>query len=303
MKRGSAVFFVSISALLWGSTAAVAKLLLKNLDNLQILPAICLFSAVFLFIMVVIRKKLHVIAGYRFKDYIYFAWMGFLGVFLYTFLLYKALSLMPAQEAFIINYLWPVMVVIFSAIVLKEKFTPRKIAGMAVSFLGIFIVISKGDLTGLKFDSPAGILSAVSGAVCYGLFSALEKKHGYEKISSIMFYYFFSFIYSLAAVLWFSEFPSLGLKQLAGLAWLGAFVNGLSTVCWFLALKYGDTARISNIILVTPFMSLIYIQVLLGERVLLPSITGLFVIVAGIIVQNLKPGDSSRGDSSRGDES
>jgi len=55
-----------------------------------------------------------------------------------------------------------------------------------------------------------------------------------------------------------------------------------------LALKHGDTAKISNLIFMTPFLSLIYIHFLLGEKVLLLSIVGLVFIVAGILIQSIR---------------
>lgn len=57
---------------------------------------------------------------------------------------------------------------------------------------------------------------------------------------------------------------------------------------WLLALKYGDTAKISNLIFITPFLSLVYIYFLLGEKILLSSVIGLVLIVLGIVIQSFK---------------
>jgi len=279
---------VLLSALLWGSTAAVVKILLVNLDTFQLLLMVSLFCSTSLFIVVLLQKKLPIIKAYKAKDYHTFALMGLIGIFLYTLLLYRGLSLMSAQEAFIINYLWPVMVMVFSALILKEKLTFKKIAGITISFFGIFVVISKGNLLSLRFDSPLGITCIITGAVLYGLFSVLDKKHDYEKVTSIMFYYAFCFIYTLAAVLLFSKIPAITFQQFLGLLWLGGIVNGISTIFFLLSLKLGDTVKMSNVVLVTPFISLVYIRVMTGEQILLPSVIGLIIIVSGILVQTLR---------------
>ena len=76
------------------------------------------------------------------------------------------------------------------------------------------------------------------------------------------------------------------MRELLGLVWLGAFTSGFAFVFWFLALKYGDTAKMSNIILLTPFISLVYIYFLVGEKILPSSMVGLAVIVLGILIQS-----------------
>lgn len=281
-----AYLFAFLAIFLWGTSAAVGKLLLTDLDNLQVLLVSSLLALVSLFVISLFTKKLEVIKKYKRRDYLIFAGMGGVGVFLYYYFFYGALALMPAQDAFVINYLWPIMVVLFSIILLKEKLTIRKALGLVVSFLGVAVVITKGDIVGFNSNNPQGILFALAGAVSYGIFSVLVKKLKYEEFTSTMFYYIFAFIYVLIFTLGVSSIPAIGLPQLVGLLWLGVFCSGLAFVFWFLALKYGDTAKVSNLIFLTPFLSLVFIYFLVGEEILLPSIVGLAIIVLGILIQS-----------------
>jgi len=210
--------------------------------------------------------------------------MGFIGVFLYTFFLFEALRYLKAQEAFILNYIWPIMVVIFSTIILKEKFTFRKFLGVTVSFFGVFIVLTQARAN-LNFSSLNGIAFAFGCAFSYGLFSVLGKKMNYDRYISMMFYYFFASIFSAVPTLIFSGVPPISITQLAGVVWLGVFANGVAFVFWFLALKHGDTAKMSNVVFLTPFLSLVYIYFLLGEEILITSFLGLIFIVLGILIQ------------------
>lgn len=287
MKINQGYVYVSLASILWASTAAVSKLLLAHLDNLQVLFFSTLFASLSLLIISLVQGKFTVLKKYSLKDYAIFAMMGFIGVFLYRFFLQAALVLMSAQEAFIVNYTWPIMVVIFARIILKEKMTLKKVIGLLLSFIGVVIVTTKGNLSVLSF-SVGGVLFALAGAVVYGFYSVLGKRQAYEKFTSTTFFYIFSFIFSAISLFLFSSIPSLSLEQLGGLLWLGIFPSGLAFVFWLLALKYGDTAKISNLIFMTPFLSLIYIYFLLGEKILLSSIIGLAVIVAGILIQSIK---------------
>jgi len=286
--KNKAYLFALMASLLWGSSAAIVKLLLKNLNNLQILLYASLFASISLFLIVLFQKKLSIIKNYTKKDYLRFAYMGFLGVFLYYFFLYLALTYLKAQEAFIINYLWPIMIVIFAVPILKEKFTIKKIIAIIISFIGVIIIATQGNIQQLHFAKPLGVLFAIIAALSYGLFSVLGKKQNDEKTTSMMFYYIFTFLYTLVAVLIFSFIPQTTGLQISGLLWTGVVTSGGAFLLWFLALKYGDTTKIANIAFLTPFFSLIYIYFLLGEKIQMYSVVGLIFICIGIFVQNYK---------------
>ena len=288
MKIHRSYFFVLLASVLWGSVPATAKLLLSDLNGLQILFFSNLFAFLGLLVFVLSQKKTGIIKNYKARDYLNFGWMGFLGIFLYTLLLLTALRLLTAQEAFIINYLWPVMVVIFAIPILKEQVTLKKVLGTICSFLGVALIVTKGSFSVLQFGSMFGVLSAVAGAVIFGLFGVLGKKQNYDKLISMAFYYLVSTVCALVVVLMFSAIPALTTRQFLGLVWFGTFTSGLAFVFWFLAMKHGDTAKVANMILLTPFVSLIYIYFLVGEKILTSSVAGLFAIVVGILLQSIE---------------
>ncbi|MBQ3404732.1 MAG: DMT family transporter [Oscillospiraceae bacterium] len=73
--------------------------------------------------------------------------------------------------------------------------------------------------------------------------------------------------------------------QLAGLAVYGVFCDGVAYVTWLLAIERGNTAVISNLAYITPFISLLVTHYILGEAVTLYSVLGLLLIITGIAVQ------------------
>ncbi|MBI2647483.1 DMT family transporter, partial [Candidatus Woesearchaeota archaeon] len=269
--------YVALVVLLWASTAAVGKLMLKNLNNLQVLFYTSLIASISLFIIVLFQKKFLLIKKYKLKDYRHFAYMGFICVFLYYIFLFAGLMFAPAQEALIVNYTWPIWVVIFAMILLKEEFNLKKMLAILLGFIGVYVVVTKGDIFSLSIANIKGDLFAFAGAISYGIFSVLGKEHNYDKFTSMMFYYTFTFVFITISNLIFSEIPKISLCELAGLTWLGIFTSGLAFVFWFLALKHGDTAKMSNIVFLTPFLSLVFIYFLLGEKILFSSVIGLIL--------------------------
>ncbi len=102
------------------------------------------------------------------------------------------------------------------------------------------------------------------------------------------------FIYFVTALVFITPtlflFSSLKNPSLHIWLWLllnGFLVNGISYIFWFKALEYGDTSVTSNALYLTPFLSLVYIALFLGEKILLSSVVGLVIIVIGIILQSV----------------
>ena len=138
MAKRISYLYVAMAVLLWSPTAAVGKLLLRNLNNLQFLFFASLIATASLFVIALFQTKLPVIREYGPGDYWRFAYMGFIGVFLYYVLFFAGLALVPAQEAFIVNYTWPVWLVIFAMPILKEEFNHRKLAAILLGFMGVY---------------------------------------------------------------------------------------------------------------------------------------------------------------------
>lgn len=278
--------FVALTILLWCSSAAVGKILLGGLGVIQLMFLTSFAATVFLFFLVLWQGKLTILRSYGINDYKKIFFTGIFGFFLYIFCFYSALKLLSAQQAYIINYLWPIMVVLAAVFILKEKIKWQGFLAILISFAGVLVSASQGNLSNLSGGNLWGGLLALAGAVFYGIFSALDKKFGYDKNINSFLYYFFNLIIVSVLLFSFSSLPKINLNQLLGVIWAGPFVGGLASIFWLSALKYGETAKVSNLILLTPFVSLVYIRILLGEAISIYSIVGLLILVAGVLWQS-----------------
>jgi drug/metabolite transporter (DMT)-like permease len=272
----------------WASTAAVGKLLLQNLSNMQLLFYICVFAALSIFVTVLFQHKVAMITRYSLSDLANFMVMGFLGVFLYTFCLFEAINRLSAHEAFILNYLWPILVLVFSVIFFKETLTMKKILGIIFSFSGVLVLFTKGNIQTVNLNDLIGTGYAIAGAIAYALYSVIGKHQEYDKYVSTMFNYLFAAFFTLPFLLSSFTLPSLSILQWSALLWLGIFANGFAFVFWFQALRHGDTSQVTNLIYFTPFISLVYSYFILGEEILITAFAGLLLIVFGIVIQLLK---------------
>lgn len=282
MKR--AYLFAATSILLWSTMPTVSKLLLSKMNSFQVLCISALFASLFLLVINLVTGNIKRLKEYRFRDYVITVLIGLPGMFLYYVFFYTGTSLMPASQAFIVNYLWPIMSVVFACIILKEKMTARKLIAIGISFLGV-IVVTGADLVGFNVSVLLGALSCAVGAVCYGIFTALNQKFKYDKRISMMIVLFVTFILTGIINIASGETMELGAVELIGMGWNGMFSIGIATTSWQIALEGGNTAKISNLAYVTPFISLIWTRIFLHEEIRIWSVLGLAIIVVGIFVQ------------------
>lgn len=277
--------YAGISILLWSTTATVTKLLLGSLNSMHILLFGSFFASIYLFLVNAVKGNLKNLKYYKMKDYLQIAGIGLLGTFLYNLFFYLGINKMQASQAFIINYLWPIMTVIFACIILKEKVTFRKIVAIVLSFVGVIIVTGNGDLLNIGKDTVLGALYCILAAISYGLFSVLNKQKSYNNYLSMMLFYIFSFMISLLYILFSKTWLIPKGNQLIGLLWIGMFTSATAFTSWAIALEKGETAKISNLAYITPFLSLIWTGLILKEKISIYAIVGLVVIVLGILIQ------------------
>lgn len=276
--------YAGISIFMWSTVPTVSKLLLGAFTSFQVLCVSILFAGLFLLCVNIITGNIKRLKNYKPKDFIITVLIGLPGTFLYYVFYYTGTSMMLASQAFIINYLWPIMSVVFAWIILKEKMTLRKAIAIAMSFIGVIIVMG-GDIASFNKDILMGAVLCVLAAVSYGIFTAFNQKYCYDKRISMMIFCFVSFILTLVINTASGAEFSINAAQLLGLAWNGVFSIGTATTLWAIALESGKTAKISNLAYITPFLSLVWTAIFLNEPISIYSIIGLGVIVCGIFIQ------------------
>ena len=282
-------FIYALSAvLIWSTTASLVKLLLSDIPNMEAMAISCILSTVFLFVVNIITGKIKLMKKYTLKDYAIMAGLGFIGLFIYTVLYYFGIDNLTAQEACVLNYLWPIMLVAFSCIILKEKLTVMKAVAMVCSFVGIVILsIGGGEIP--SGNAALGIASCITCAACYGLFCVLNKKYDHDQGIAMMIMWGVTGVCSAILGHLTEEWVMISAVEFAGLAWLGIAINAIGYLIWALALQGTEnTAKIANLAYLTPFLSIIVSAVFLKESLKLNALIALVFIIGGILLQNIQ---------------
>ena len=296
MTQNTKSFLYTISAvLLWSTVATAFKLTLEGMNYFQLLFYSSLASTSILFLIVYSTEREHLKLVFQKKYLIKNLLLGFINPFLYYLVLFKAYSLIPAQEAQPLNYTWPIAISIFSAIFLKQKITFKIFFGMIISFAGVLIIVSRGDIFSFKFHNILGASIALGSSIIWASFwtlNLLDKRSSSIKLlSAFVFGSIIIFLY----ILFFDSFHLSNYKFLIGSTYVGFFEMGITFFLWMKGLQLSlNKAKTSTLAYLSPFISLVFIDLILGEKILPSSITGLFFIVGGIVFQHITKSKSRK---------
>ena len=272
--------------LLWATVASAFKLSLRYVEAPHMLLYATVVSTVVLLVVAVWQGKLGQALACTRRQYARSAAVGFLSPFLYYLVLFEAYDRLPAQEAQPLNYTWPVVVVILSAPLLKQPIGRVSLAAIGVSFVGVLVIGTRGDLLSLRFSDPIGTALAVGSAFIWAAFWLTNVRDDRDAVVKLLLNFVFGLVFVSIAVFALAGPPPLDVRGIAGSAYAGVFEMGVTFVLWMRALSLSrTTAQVSNLVYLSPFLSLVLINVFVGETILPSTVIGLLFIVGGIVIR------------------
>ena len=199
--------------------------------------------------------------------------LGIYGLFGYHFMLFMALRLAPAVEANLINYLWPLLMVMLAPVLLK-KMSLRPIhlgaallgfGGAALAILGAANPVDALPSPG-SADRVAGYLAALAAAFMWSSYSLLTQRVAAFPTAAIGLFALVSGLLSLLCH-WALEAPtSLSLRDGLLLALMGLGPLGGAFYLWDKALKLGDARQIGILSYLTPLGSTAMLILVTGRQ-------------------------------------
>lgn len=285
------VYFYAVSAvLIWSTLAAMAKSLLTVIPTFEALFLSSLIASVFLLVQQGVRRGLRVFRAYDWRGYLAMAALGFIGLFVYSGLYFYGLTQLTSQEACILNYLWPMMIVLFAALLLGERITLRTAAALLLSFSGV-LVLTLGGEGRADGNAVLGALACVLAALCYGLFCVLNRKRNVDATVLMTVAWGVTALCALSVMLMAETWVALSWTQWAGMLWFGIFINAVGYLWWTMALQQAqNAAMVANLAYFVPLLSLVVSAVTLGEEMSRAALLALVLIMGGILLQNVRRG-------------
>ena len=281
------VWLYALSAvLLWSTVASVFKLTLRHVDFIHLLLISSWTAFLALLLVLSAQGKASLLCRVSRRELLYSAGLGALNPYLYYLVLFKAYSLIPAQEALALNYTWPVVLVLLSVPMLGQRIGVGSLAAILISFLGAVMIATRGELSALAVSHPLGSALALGSSLIWALFWIFNLRDGRDPVLKLFLSFGFGSLFILATVLLGEGIRIPAWPGLLGGFYSGLFEMGLTFLLWLKALELASTTvRVSNLVFLSPFLSLIFIRVLVGEAILPSTLAGLALIICGILLQ------------------
>jgi drug/metabolite transporter (DMT)-like permease len=287
-NQKKSILFAIAAILFWSTVGTAFKITLRHLNYAEMLLLSSFVSVIFLGILIISNKQVKLLKQTTVSQLGYSALLGFLNPFAYYIILFKAYSILRAQEAVALNYIWPMMLVLLSVPILKQKIKFLSVVALLISFSGAIIIASQGKPFSLDLREPFGVALALSSAIFWALFWLLNIRDNREETLKLFMNFLFGFFYTLIYCLLTGNIHIPPMEGALGAVYIGLFEMGITFVFWLKALKYAEnTAKVSNLVYLSPFISLLFISVIIGEKILASTLAGLVLIITGIILQQL----------------
>jgi drug/metabolite transporter (DMT)-like permease len=217
--------------------------------------------------------------------------LGVYGLFAYHFCLFLGLRLAPPVEANLINYLWPLLIVVLSPLFVPgTSLRARHVVGAAVGFGGAALLVTGGRIafTG-GAGAAAGYLLAFAAAVIWSTYSLLTKRVGDFPTSTIATFCLVSGVLSLGGHALFEPRYAPQAADLGYLLLIGLGPMGAAFYLWDRALKRGDPRTIGTLAYLTPLLSTLLVTLFGGGRLTRTSAAAMALVVAGAVIGTWAP--------------
>jgi drug/metabolite transporter (DMT)-like permease len=288
VNQRKAYLYACSVVLIWSTVASAFKISLRTLAPAHLLLYANLVSVLLLGGILLCRREFGRALPQDRQELLRSVCLGFLNPFLFYLLIFKAFYLLPAQEALPLSYTWVVTLSILAVPLLKQRLSLREVAAILISYSGVLVVSTRGDLFALHFSDPLGVVLALGGTIVWALYWIYNARDERPPLAGLFLNFLCALPMTFGYCLVFTELQIPDPTGLLGAAYIGCFEMGISFFLWLQALKYSaSAARISSLIFISPFLSLGLIHFVVGEEILPSTFYGLILIVAGLILQQL----------------
>lgn len=205
--------------------------------------------------------------------------IGIAGLFGYHFFYFTALRNAPAVEASLIAYLWPLLIVLGSALMPGERLRWNHVAGALLGLMGTVLIVMKGGSLAFESRYAFGYVMAGVCAFLWSGYSLLSRRFPDVPTSVVTWFCAATSLLSLLCHLALEQtiLPETPLQWLAVLG-LGLMPVGAAFYAWDIGVKHGNIQVLGAASYAAPLLSTL---VLIGAGVAEPSLR---IVVACVLI-------------------
>lgn len=284
MKKGIGLLLVA--TILWGGNYICGRILGPALPSTLLNTVRWAISTIILVgILYFNRKNLPIFS--RWKE---FSILGFTGIFAFSTLNYLALQVISASQAGMISAGIPIMILLFTPLVLKEKISVKAWICSLISILGV-VILFQGKSGGSSPESLLGNFLVVLAGLAWGLYTVLGKKFGKQidpltmTAGASLYGTIFSAISCIGTV-------DLSMIHMTGSAWwsliyVSTFASVGAYLAWNAGVKIVGASKSAPYINMLPVWTVVFGVILLEEEISLLSWVGGTITIFGAVLSSI----------------
>jgi drug/metabolite transporter (DMT)-like permease len=282
------------SIFFWGLSFIATKVALKEVHPCTLLTLRFGIGALLL-LAFQLQKDKQFLKAFTFRDWLSILFLAAIGISGHTLLQAYGLLYTTAINTGWIVAIIPIFITLAARFYLGESITPRKAGGILLGFLGLFLVISKGEFSFslFRFGSTFGDFLILTSALTWTAFTigGREFLSRYAPLAAIT---------PISIIGCLIIFPFTWLKwewhlllHLSVVAWmgilfLGIFCSGLAYLFWYSALEKRDSSIVGMYLYLEPFVTLVAAHLFLGEEIYFITLAGGGMTLLGVYLATRK---------------
>ncbi|OUL25178.1 hypothetical protein BV378_16590 [Nostoc sp. RF31YmG] len=257
-----ALFAVS----LWATLGVIFKLTVSTLDSFVVAIYVGFFTTLILGINLVMQTKIQETLRVLKRQLSFFIVTGIIGLGIQQVFYLKGYQLLPASQVVVIFYLYPLMMLLLSGFLFKEKISKNSALINCLEFVGLYILIAQGK--SLDIGMNLGTIATFSAALSWAAFSVLIKHQKFDTDIGMFLFNLFGLLFLLCMIPMFRFSFELTIIQCLGILYLAIFPGAIAFIVWNRALHLTTTGICANIALLTPIISVLLSVIFLHEPIL-----------------------------------
>ncbi|MBT2773553.1 DMT family transporter [Halomonas sp. ISL-60] len=221
-------------------------------------------------------------------------WAGLMNPVAYYLVLFAAYDRLPGQEAMALNYTWALAMAFLAVPLLGQRLTRMDIVAGLVAYAGVWVIATRGSVFNVSFADPLGVVLALASTLLWALYWLLNARDPRPPLVGQWQNFSVGLPVLTLLLLLGPGFQWHGWPAFGAGVYVGLFEMGVAFILWQLAVhKVSRTAKVSNLIFLSPPVSLLLLFLVVGEPILPSTLTGLVLILLGLGLQQTQKSEPS----------
>ncbi|MDD2851924.1 MAG: DMT family transporter [Desulfuromonadaceae bacterium] len=276
-------FYAMLAVFMFATLGTGFKVAVTRMNSYSVVVWIGVWATAALFSFVVREQNVGKVVSELRQRPLFFPLAGAIGLGVQQILCLMTYDYIPASQAIILHYTYPLMMLPLSWLLFREKSGWKSILCVFLGFCGVAILVSAGSGFG-SVRLSIGVAIALGTAISFALFCVLIKHADFSVIPGMFLLNLFGLLFLLCLLPLYPMQWALPWTDMLLMAYLGTLPTAVAFILWNKALRMIPTGRSSNCALLVPILSLVIIATVLKERIMPLQAVGSAIVLLSVFL-------------------